>query len=140
LKNEIDFYSQKKQKIMTTEKKLGIWMDHASAHLMEYADPIVTKVVTSNSTHAEKEKTLQKSESMMHNKDQQQESEYYKELGESIKNYDEVLLFGPTKAKDELLNILKKDPGFSKIKIDIKQTDQMTENQEHAFVSDYFSK
>ena len=125
---------------MTTEKKLGIWMDHANAHLMEYADPIVTKVVTSNSTHEKKEKTLQKSESIMHNKEQQRESEYYKELGESIKNYDEVLLFGPTDAKVELLNILEDDLSFSKIKIETKQADKMTENQEHAFVRDYFSK
>ena len=125
---------------MTNEKKLGIWMDHSNAHLMEYADPIVTRIVTSDSTHEEKEKTLQKSESMMHNKEQQQESEYYKELGETIKNYDEVLLFGPTNAKTELSNILEDNLSFSKIKIEIKQADKMTENQEHAFVRDYFSK
>ena len=125
---------------MTTEKKIGIWMDHANAHLMEYADPIVTKVVTSNSTHEEKEKTLQKSESMMHNKEQQQESEYYKEISESIKNYDDVLLFGPTNAKVELLNILKANVGFSKIKLEVRETDKMTESEEHAFVRDYFSK
>ncbi len=125
---------------MTNEKKLGIWMDHAHAHLMEYVDPIVTKVVTSNSTHEEKEKTLQKGESMMHQKEQQQESEYYKVLGESIKNYDQVLLFGPTNAKIELSNILEDDLSFSKIKIEIRQADKMTENQEHAFVREYFSK
>ena len=125
---------------MTTEKKIGIWMDHANAHLMEYADPIVTKVVTSNSTHEEKEKTLQEGERRMHNKDQHEESEYYKELGEFIKNYDEVLLFGPTDAKIELSNILENDPRFPKVKIEIKQADKMTEKQEHAFVRDYFSK
>ena len=125
---------------MTTEKKLGIWMDHASAHLMEYNDDITTHIILSESTHAEKEKTLQKGESMMHNKEQQQESAYYKTLGESIKNYDDVLLFGPTNAKVELLNILKADNHFSKIKIETMQTDKMTENQAHAFVRDYFSK
>ncbi len=125
---------------MTTKKKLGIWMDHANAHLTEYADTMVTKIVTSGSTHEEKEKTLKKSESMMHNKDQHQESEYYKEISECIKNYDEVLLFGPTDAKVELLNILEKDFSFSKIKFEVRQTDKMTANQEHAFVRDHFSK
>lgn len=125
---------------MITEKKLAIWMDHANAHLMEYADPIVTRVVTSNSTHAEKEKTLQKGESMMHNKEQQQQSEYYKTLGETIKDYDQVLLFGPTNAKIELLNILEADLSFSKIKIETKSSDKMTENQEHAFVRDFFQR
>ena len=125
---------------MTTEKKLGIWMDHASAHLMKYNDDMTTDIILSESTHAEKEKTLEKGESMMHNKEQQQQAEYYKTLGESIKNYDDVLLFGPTNAKVELLNILKADNHFSKIKIGTMQADKMTENQAHAFVRDYFSK
>jgi hypothetical protein len=125
---------------MTTEKKLGIWMDHANAHLMEYADPIVTRIVTSDSTHEEKEFTLQKGESFMQRKNQQQEAAYYKAIAATIMDYDEVMLFGPTDAKTELLNILKTDLSFSKIKIEIRQADKMTENQEHAFVRDYFSK
>jgi len=125
---------------MATEKKIGIWMDHAHAHLIKYADPMVTKVVTSNSTHEEKEKTMQRSENMMHNKEQQQDSEFYKVIGEFIKKYDDVLLFGPTNAKIELMNILKADNHFSKIKIETRQADKMTENQEHAFVRDYFSQ
>ena len=123
-----------------TTKKLGIWMDHASAHVMECNDDIITNIVLSESTHEEKEMTLQKGESTMHNKEQQQEKEYYKTLGETIKNYDDVLLFGPTNAKVELLNILKADMHFDKIKIETMQADKMTENQEHAFVRDYFSK
>src|SRR5665213_1187716 len=118
---------------MTTKKKLGIWMDHASAHVIEISDPMVTKIVVSESTPEEKERSLQKGESMMHNKEQQQQGEYYKSLGEAIKNYDEVLLFGPTNTKTELLNILKADLSFSKIKIDVRQTDKMTQNQEHAY-------
>src|SRR5664279_2547730 len=109
-----------------TTTKLGIWMDHASAHVMEFNDPITTHIVVSDSTHEEKEKTLQKGESMMHNKEQRQQSEYYKKLGESIKNYDDVLLFGPTNAKVELLNILKTDMHFDKIKIETIQSDKMT--------------
>ena len=125
---------------MKNEKRLGIWMDHANAHLMEYADPIVTKIVSSDSTREEKEFTLQKGESFMHRKNQQQEAAYYKAIADSIKDYDEVLLFGPTNARVELLNILKADLQFSKIKIGTKSSDKMTENQEHAFVRDYFSK
>lgn len=68
-----------------TTKKSGIWMDHASAHVMECNDDIITNIVLSESTHEEKEMTLQKGESTMHNKEQQQEKEYYKTLGETIK-------------------------------------------------------
>lgn len=124
---------------MTTIKKLGIWMDHSSAHVMEYNDDIKTNIVRSGATHADREKTLQKGESMMHNREQQRQAAYYRTLGESIKNYDHVLLFGPTDARVELMNILKADSRFSKIKIETRQADKMTENQEHAFVKEYFT-
>ena len=125
---------------MTITKKLGIWMDHASAHVMEYGDPIKTNIIVSGSTHQEKEKSLEKGEKMMHNKGQQQQAAYYKALGEAIKDYDDVLLFGPTDAKAELLNILKTNTHFSKIKFETVQAEKMTENQEKAYVKKYFSQ
>ena len=126
---------------MTTAKKLGIWMDHSSAHLMEFTtDPIETKTIVSEFTHDEKKLSLSHSESLMHNKEQHQQSEYYKKLGEIIKNYEEVILFGPTDAKVELRNILKADHHFENIKIEVKQADKMTEHQQHTFVKEHFSK
>ena len=126
---------------MSSTKKLGIWMDHANAHVMEFThDPIETKTITSKFTHEVKEHSLSLNENLMHNKEQHQQKDYYKKLGETIRNYGEVVLFGPTDAKVELFNILKKDHLFSNVKIEIKQTDKMTENQQHAFVKDHFSK
>lgn len=125
---------------MQSIKRLGIWMDHSSAHLMEYSkDPMKTQIIESNFTHQEKEHSLRKGENLMHNKEQQQQGAYYKALGESIKAYDEVILFGPTDAKTELFNLLTEDQQFSKIKLEVKQSDHMTENQEHAFVKDHFA-
>jgi nitrogenase subunit NifH len=121
-------------------KSLGIWMDHSNANLMEFtAEPIETKIIESKFTHEEKEQSLGKSEHIMHNKEQHQQSDYYKKLGDAIRNYDEVILFGPTNAKTELLNVLRADHRFEKIKIETKQADKMTENQQHAFVREYFS-
>ena len=126
---------------MTTTKNLGIWMDHSNAHLMEFSpDPMETKTIASKFTHEAKEHSLGKSEHLMHNKEQHQQSEYYKKLGEAIRNYEEVILFGPTDAKVELLNVLRADHRFVKIKIEIKQADKMTENQQHAFVREHFSR
>jgi hypothetical protein len=125
---------------MKTEKDLGIWMDHQTAHLMEFTtDPIQTKTIDSKFTHEEKEQTLERSESLMHNKEQHEEAAYYKELGEIIRDYDDVILFGPTDAKVELFNSLRKDHRFADIKIQIEQADKMTTNQQHAFVKSYFS-
>ncbi|WHF52900.1 hypothetical protein QGN23_06365 [Chryseobacterium gotjawalense] len=125
---------------METKNRLGIWMDHSHAHLMEYAEPMVTKVLTSHYTEAEKVESPDMSEKTMHNTEQHDNSQYYKELGEIIRNYDSVLLFGPTDAKTELLNILGKNHLFSKIKFEVIPTDKMSENQEHDFVREYFSK
>ncbi len=71
---------------MASEKKLGIWMDHPNAHLMQYADPIVTKIISSDSTHEEKEFTLQKGESFKQRKNQQQEASYYNSIAISIRD------------------------------------------------------
>jgi len=55
-----------------------------------------------------------------------------------IKEFDDVLLFGPTSAKNELLNLLRQNHLFEKIKIELKPADKMTENQQQAFVREYF--
>ena len=115
-------------------------MDHSSAHLMEFTtDPIETTTIASKFTHEEKELSHDKGEKTMHNKEQHLQSAYYKKLGEVIKNYTSVILFGPTDAKVELLNILRADHLFEKINIETRQADKLTENQQHAFVRDYFS-
>ena len=125
---------------MTTTKNLGIWMDHSNAHLMEFTtDPVETNTIASTFTHEGRKDSLDKSEHVMHNKEQHEQSAYYEKLGEVIKNYEAVILFGPTDAKVELFNILRSDHLFEKIKIGVKQTDKMTENQQHAFVRAYFS-
>jgi hypothetical protein len=125
---------------MTNAKKLGIWMDHSRAHLMEFTStPIQTKIIKSDFTHEDKERTLGSGENQMHKREQHQQAEYYKKLGEAIRHYEEVIIFGPTDAKVELLNKLSKDHHFASIKIKIQDADKMTENQQHAFVKKYFS-
>ncbi len=116
-------------------------MDHATADLIEFNTvTLQTKMIDSKFTHEVKEDALKKGEYLMHNKEQHLQAEYYKKLGEVIKNYDEVLLFGPTTAKEELLNSLKNDHLFSKIHIEAKNTDKMTEPEQHTFVKNYFAK
>lgn len=126
---------------MKKSSNLGIWMDHASAHIMEYStDSIELKTISSKFTNQEKRKSLTKGETMMHNKEQQLQNSYYLQLGDVIRNYESVLLFGPTDAKTELANLLREDLRFDDIKIEVQAADKMTENQQHAYVRDYFSK
>ena len=124
---------------MTKAKHLGIWRDHASAHLMEFTvDPIETKTIETNASHHSH--NFGKNENLIHHKEQHQAIEYYKKLGQIVKDYEEVIFFGPTDAKVELFNFLRKDQHFAKVKMTVKQADKMTENQQHAFVREYFSK
>jgi len=126
---------------MKATKKLGIWMDHSIAYLMEFtSNPFEIKTIESKFTQLKKMEALAKSESLMRNKKQQQLSNYYKKLVEVIKDYKRVLLFVPTNAKMELFDILSQDERFATIKIEIKDTDKMTVNQKNAFVREYFSK
>ncbi len=125
---------------MTPLKKAGIWMDNASAHTFEFTDEAhKVETVESEFTSQVRGEVLSKGESHMHNKEQNKQSEFYKKLSKYILQYDEVLLFGPTNAKSELLNLLKEDHRYEKIKIEIKQSEKMSDNQMEAFVRDHYS-
>lgn len=126
---------------MQTLKKIGIWMDHSMAHITEFDSEIhETKIITSDFSFQDKVDTLQRSESGMHNKEQQKMSTYYKELAQIIKNFDEVILFGPTDAKVELYNELKNNHQFDAIKIEVSNTDKMSEKEQRNFIDDYFKR
>ena len=126
---------------MKSVKQLGIWMDHSNAHLIEFgSENTTTKSISSDFSSDDKKQTLQRSENEMHNKEQQKQGTFYKNLSQIIKDFDELLLFGPTEAKSELHNLLKANHQFDKITIEVKNTDKMTDNEQHKFVSDYFTK
>lgn len=126
---------------MKTTKQLGIWMDHSSAHLTQiFKGSFITETIKSKPELLVKTSDLYyKDESHMLNKEQDQLETYYKKLSDAILDYDEVILFGPTEAKNELANILKENHLFEKIKITIKPTDKMSEKQQHTFLKEYFN-
>jgi len=124
---------------MKNVKQLGIWMDHSNAVLLHMSDgKIEESNVEIESNHGREDYDFGKNETLQHNKEQHHQSSYYKKLSNIIKNYQEVLLFGPTNAKDELLNLLKTDHLFENIKIEVKHSDKMTGNQMHNLVNEYF--
>jgi stalled ribosome rescue protein Dom34 len=124
---------------MKKNKCLAIWMDHSNAYLMDLSsEPIVTSTIVSEAITEEVEYSSDKHEKIIHKKEQHQQLSFFKKLGETIKKYEDVLLFGPTNAKNELLNLLKSNRLYEKIKIEMKNADKMTESQMHAFVRGYF--
>lgn len=116
-------------------------MDHANAHLIEFSDqPKTTTTISLDFDNQDKDQTLQRSESEMHNKQQQKQNAYYKKLAAVVKDFSEVVLFGPTNAKSELFNSLRQNHQFDNIKIEVINADKMTDNQQHGFVREYFKK
>jgi stalled ribosome rescue protein Dom34 len=125
---------------MEVSNRLGIWMDHSTANLMAYNDLINGHTIELAFTYSNKMAALHHSESGMHHKEQQLQEAYYKQIGAEILKYDSVLLFGPTKAKNELHNYLKKDQHFNEIQFEIQNVDRMTKNEQRAFVKNHFTK
>lgn len=116
-------------------------MDQTNAQLMEMiGGEIITTTIESAFNFQEKLETLQKGEKAMHHKEQQKALAYYNKIAAVIKNYHTVLLVGPSEAKFELINMLKDDHLFDKIKLETKQVDKMTDKQLQAFVKEYFFK
>jgi len=126
---------------MKTPSRLGIWMDHSVARLMEYTDEEY-KVITvdSNINGLDNQDGLQHSESLLHNKENQAKRVYYKSIIDSLKNYDEIVLFGPSTAKTELYNMIREDHRYDKLKIETKPANKMSYDEQHIFIKDYFSK
>jgi len=124
---------------MEKQENLGVWMDHSTAHLIDVGAKKNNHAISSKFTSDTKEEALKRSESLMHNKEQQMHEAYYKEISEVILKYDNVLLFGPTNAKTELLNYLHKDLHFKDKKIDVESADKMTENEKEAFIKKHFN-
>ncbi|MBI3520875.1 MAG: hypothetical protein HY062_16170 [Bacteroidetes bacterium] len=124
---------------METKKNIGVWMDHSVAHIITPGNNNeLIHTIYSKFTHQEKEQSLSKSENLMHNKEQHLQIQYYNTIKDVLKNYTNIILFGPGTAKSELLNLIKIDHHFENIKTDAIQADKMTEKQQEAFVNNHF--
>jgi len=124
---------------MKETKRIGIFMDHVHANLIDVTtDDIVVTSVEAALLSEEMQEMHSRSEHVLNNKQQQLQAAYYKQLADTIVNYHEVLLFGPTNARTELYNILRSDLAFSKITIEVQPADKMTPNQQNAFVKKHF--
>jgi stalled ribosome rescue protein Dom34 len=126
---------------MKTKRSIGIWMDYSKALLMELLPGnMQTQIIESSFTPEVKANSIEKSEKHMHNKEDGEHLKYFKIIEKEIEKFDDVLIFGPTNAKDELKDLLHENHLNNHIRIEVKTTDKMTENQLHAFVLNHFSE
>lgn len=124
---------------MNPTKKIGVWMDYSEAHFMEFsATPMEIKVIKSTFKSKLKSNDKDKSEKHLNALEKQCRADYFKEISALLLHYDKVLLFGPTKAKAELFNLLIYDQHFSKIKFYLKETGRLTLNQRNKLIVEHF--
>ena len=114
-------------------------MDHSISHIIKLRNgKIITLTIDSQPEALEDDQKVYKDESHSLNKEKRRLLAYFKILGDIVFENEEVILFGPTEAKNELLNYLREDHLFDKIKIDVCPTDKMTDSQRSKFVIAYF--
>jgi len=124
---------------MNKVKQLGIWMDHSKAVLIElYDHKLSSQEIVIKQTPLETP-NVDTHEVQVHSKEQSHnQSVFFKEISDVIRNYGSVLLFGPTDAKNELFNLLKDDHIFANTTIEMQTTDKMTPIEIQEFVVQYF--
>ena len=124
---------------MKATRKVGIWLDHTTARVIEYnTEELKATTLKSDLIGLDNQDSLQYSESLLHNKENQRLKAFYKSIIAIIKDYDEILLFGPTGAKVELFNLIREEHKYDHLKIETKSTEKMTPPEEHAFVVNHF--
>lgn len=125
------------KEVMTKNKQLSIWMDYSNALLMELCNHmIISKRIAIKPSEVDNETahvTNHTEELIRHQHD------YFDEIGDVVINYQEVLLFGPSEAKSELLALLKEDNHFKNINFQLVNTNRMNEDKIHNFVAGHFN-
>jgi hypothetical protein len=125
---------------MISAKKIGIWMNHSIAYIMEFtAGLVITRIVDATIDKKETKMDHLTNETASIFKAQSDKKAYYKQLEDSLEDSKEVILFGPTYAKVELYNRLKIDTRFKKTKFKIIHAENLDETQQQEFVASHFS-
>jgi hypothetical protein len=135
-------------------KQIGVWMNHSQAHFFGYKAESAFFIETIESPYESivrvegegNDKTRfspntergSNNEKRKHNIVQNELDEYFKILEGKLESYQEILLFGPGTAKEELFNRLSENKVFKAKDIAVKSSDKLTENQMLSYVLDFF--
>ena len=116
---------------MLQKSKIGVCMDHCIAYLLEEKnEEKVITIIEAELCVDDKGTTAKRRRSM--------DAAFFKKVFEIVKDFDEVLLYGPASAKREIVNQIKANKLFN-IEIQTKSTSELiTESQKIKFINNYF--
>ncbi len=120
---------------MYTTKSIGIWIDHVSAHLIEFRELRVETVIIRAKIKEKDKYLLTKDETSDENNQQQN---FFKNIIEHIMPFENILIFGPNEEKHLFENYLRNEENFDQMKVVSLIADKMTDNHKHAYVNNYF--
>jgi len=131
--------------------KVGLWIDHSEAHIINPYDGEMQTIQSSLESRIRirgegadgikmGNNRATNNEANKHHREQNQIHSFYKELAKALLSYSDIFIFGPTTAKDELEHYLfdemKKE--FENKKISLATSDYLTPNQMVARVKEFF--
>lgn len=122
-----------------TKQVAGVWMDNNKAFVIcrpadnENGDFTIHEKI--DATHYQGDK----GEHASMNAEPQNLAKYHKAIAKSIANFDHILVFGPGKAQEQLVNFLREDAHFNKKQLTLEAAQHMTDHQLVAKVRDYFA-
>lgn len=131
--------------------KIGVWMDHSDAKLID-PEKSAVEIRTIHSVDSSKNKfrgeesdgirlgnfRSSNNEFSKHRKDENADHEYFKHLADVLQGFHVIFIFGPTTAGHEFKNYLIKEKRFSDKEIVIEKSDYITEPQMFKLVKDHF--
>lgn len=124
---------------MRAAKKMGIWMDYSTAYLMEFtANPFEINTVESTSFDTEKRYPIDTLALLLETRKRLLFT-YYNRIANEIKNYDRLIIFGPTNAKLEFFDVLSEDTRFLQTTVELSNTSDMSPTEQHEFIRHYFT-
>lgn len=125
---------------MKKTNQLGIWMDHSVAYLMEFTtQPFEIQTIICEFPVEEKMSNPSKKDELLTSIKNSILNRFFNQIGRAIIKYDKIVLFGPSDTKIDFFDFLSENERFLKLKIEIKDTDKMNVNQQHAFIKEYFT-
>lgn len=130
--------------------KVGIWLDYRIANIItlkgkgvsvENIDSNIDPAKPRGGSHPKMKYGPVDTVSEKHFSERRKQAEkgYYESLITTVKNADELYLFGPAEAKDSLLKAIKANNNFKPAFKGIETADNMTENQKVAKVRAFFT-
>jgi uncharacterized protein (DUF2225 family) len=138
----------------TSFNQVGVWIDQSKAYVIGYKKGKAVLLESIDSPYESikridgegKDMTrfspnpehASNNEHKKHNITQNELNEYYKMMETKLHAFDDILLFGPGTAKEQLRNRLRDNKSFGGKWLSVQPSDKLTDNQLLAFVREFY--